>query len=100
MKVTDRFHCIIYLSAFLFLMSCPAVHDLGCAANHEVVVKNGIRTQQREFHQSTARNPVIVLNAFSTAFCNPSLPPAQHSVAPLPVASFHLAVLPTVQLNL
>ena len=100
MKLTRRFHYIVYLGAFLFLVLCPAIHQLDCAANHEIIVKNGTRTQQREFQENADSSPIIVLNAFPASFHNPSIPADNNAVMLLPVTSFNLSVLSTVRLNL
>lgn len=100
MKLTRRFHYIVYAGAFLFLVLCPAVHHLDCAAKHDIFIKNGTRTQQREVHENADSSPVIPLNAFPAAFHNPAMPAANHAVTLLPVSSCTLYALSTVRLNL
>lgn len=100
MKLTRRFHHIIYLGAFLFLVLCPAVHHLDYAANHDIVIKQGTRTQQRELCENTDSTPIKVLNSFPAAFYNPAMPAAKHTLTLLPGTAFNLSVVSTVRLNL
>jgi hypothetical protein len=100
MKLTRRFHYIIYLGAFLFLVLCPAIHHVDCAANHEIIIKNGTRTQQREFQENADSSPIRVLNALPVAFHSPALPAVNHAFTLFPVTSFNLSIVSTVRLNL
>jgi hypothetical protein len=99
-EINQAVSLYIYLGAFLFLVLCPAIHQLDCAANHEIIIKNGTRTQQREFQENADSSPTLVLNAFPAAFHNPSIPADNNAVILLPVTSFNLSVLSTVRLNL
>jgi len=93
MKHIKLFHQVVYLCAFLFVVLCPAVHQVNDALRHDIVIKNGTGTQQRTKRENAANHPILVLNS-------PSMPAARHTVIPLPVISFNLSVLSTIRLNL
>ena len=100
MKHIKLFHQVVYLCAFLFVVLCPAVHQVNDALRHDIVIKNGTGTQQRTKRENADNHPILVLNAFPAAFNSPSMPAARHTVIPLPVISFNLSVLSTIRLNL
>lgn len=100
MKHMKLFHQVIYLCAFLFMILCPAVHQVNDALGHDIVIKNGTGTQQRTKREKAANHPIRVLNAYPAAFKSPAMPAARHTHIPLPVTSFNLSVLSTIRLNL
>jgi hypothetical protein len=100
MKNITIVHQAVYLFAFLFMVLCPAVHQVDDALKHEIAIKNGTGTQQKTKREKAANHPIQAINDYPAAFMSSAIPAARHTVIPLPVTSFNLSVLSTVRLNL
>jgi len=100
MKSIKKFQHTVYICAFIYLVLCPAVHQLDDAINHDIVIKNEAGLQQRECHKNVDSNLVKIFNSFLTEpFSHPGNE-AKHAITLSPVTPLTLSVLSTVRLNL
>ena len=100
MKLNKNFHHIIYIFAFIYLVLCPAVHQLDDAVNHDIVIKNEARLQQKECHKNVDSNLIKIFNSFLTEPLSHPGNEANHAITLSPVTPLSLSVLSTVRLNL
>ena len=57
MKFTRKFHRILYLLAFIYLVMCPSVHQLGDIVRHDFTPQVGKQLQHKTFKKSFNHNP-------------------------------------------
>lgn len=100
MKPVRIFHYLMYLCAFVYFVLCPAVDHLYDTPGHDVVIKKETRLQQREYNRGIDGNFVKNFNCFQTGLFSHTLFIKCYVVVPSSAASFNLAVLSSVRLNL
>ena len=49
MRFTKKFHSILYLLAFIYLVMCPSVHQLGDIVRHDLTPQVGKLLQHKPF---------------------------------------------------
>jgi len=100
MKVTRAIHHTLFIAAFICLIMCPTVHELGDNVRHDVVFKGGAKTLQRSLQKGGIATPSPLPHTIQTAFYLQS----QTAQELLLIASFHtalhLSVLSSVRLIL
>ena len=67
MRLTKNYHNILYAIAFIYLVMCPAVHQLGDIVRHDLTLKIGDQVQQNNFKKNFNGNPFNFSNSVQTA---------------------------------
>ena len=57
MRFTKKYHNILYVFAFIYLVMCPSVHQLGDIIRHDVTLKIGAQVQHNNFKKNFNSNP-------------------------------------------
>lgn len=55
-------HHMLIIVAFVYLIMCPSVHELGDSIRHDVVYKAGTKTIQKDFKNHLSPAPLHVSN--------------------------------------
>ena len=100
MKSIKKFQHTVYICAFIYLVLCPAVHQLVDAVNHDIVIISEARLQHREYHKNPDSNLTKIFSYFQPEPLNHTIPITSRSITPSPLTSFNLSALSTVRLNL
>lgn len=62
MVLNSLCHHILLVLAFVYLVMCPSVHELGDSIRHDVVYKSGTKTIQMDFKNHLSPAPLHVFN--------------------------------------
>ena len=62
MKFTRNLHHILYLLAFIYLVMCPSVHQLGDIVRHDLTPQVVKQIQQKTFKKELNLNPFQLNN--------------------------------------
>ena len=100
MKLNNKIYYNIYICAFIFLVLCPAVHQLDDTVNHDMIIKSEARLQQREYHKSFDSNLIKIFNSYQTEPFNHTIPATRHTIMQSPVTPLGLFISSTERLNL
>ena len=57
MRLVKNYHHILYVLAFIYLVMCPSVHQLGDIVRHDVTHKIGVQVQHNNFKKNLNGNP-------------------------------------------
>jgi hypothetical protein len=100
MKPTKKFlhHSCIF--AFIYVVLCPAVHQVDAAVCHHIIITSESRLQQRECLEDSDSNPVHAFMSLQIASLEHILALTNPTVNPLPFKLFRLNALSAVRLNL
>ena len=64
MRFTKKFHSILYLLAFIYLVMCPSVHQLGDIIRHDFTPHVGKLLHHKSFKKSFNVHPDTLHTAF------------------------------------
>ena len=100
MTFNKLFHHILLIAAFVYLVMCPSVHELGDNIRHDFVYKVGTKTLQKDFKSGLNVTPShLSNNAQNDSFVQ--LKDAQKHLFFSPLHStLNLSILSTVRLVL
>ena len=100
MKFTRNIHHILYLLAFIYLVMCPSVHQLGDIVRHDFTPQVCKQLQQKTFKKDFNLNPFQFNNHTQTVDFDQirTLCVVKHTPSLLPVLD--LSALSTVRLIL
>lgn len=62
MRLTKKFHSILYLLAFIYLVMCPLVHQLGDVVRHDFTPQVGKQLHHKPFKKAFNFNPFTFHN--------------------------------------
>ena len=100
MKLTQNFLRHLLVCAFIYLVMCPAVHQVADSVYHNSIITSESRTQHRECNEEIDSSPE---QAFTSLPINSpdNIPSLTNTVIPhSPFNLFRLHDLSTVRLNI
>jgi len=100
MKFTRSFHHILYLLAFIYLVMCPSVHQLGDIVRHDVTPQVVKQIQQKTFKKVFNLNPFQLNNLTQTVDFGKTKIVGVVKLVPSSLPSLGLSALSTVRLIL
>lgn len=100
MKLTRSFHHILYLLAFIYLVMCPSVHQLGDIVRHDFTPQVVKQVQQKTFKKELNLNPFQLNNLTQIVDLDQIRTLCVVKLTPSSLPSLDLSALSTVRLIL
>jgi len=100
MRLTKKYHNILYVFAFIYLVMCPSVHQLGDIVRHDVTLKTGVQVQHNNFKKNFNSNPFTFARNTQTADFDDLQRVCDSKPTPALLPALDLSALSTVRLIL
>ena len=100
MKFTRNIHHILYLLAFIYLVMCPSVHQLGDIVRHDFAPQVCKQLQQKTFKKDFNLNPFQLNNHTQTVNFDKTKILSVVKLTPSSLPALGLSALSTVRLIL
>ena len=100
MKFTRNIHHILYLLAFIYLVMCPSVHQLGDIVRHDFTPQVCKQLQQKTFKKDFNLNPFQLNNHTQTVDFDQIRTLCVVKLTPSSLPALDLSALSTVRLIL
>ena len=100
MNLTKTIQSILYISAFIYLVMCPAVHQLGDIIRHDVILKFGVQLQESNLKNDCTIEPFNQPYNITTSDFTQDRTQCVEAYTPPSFLSSELSVLSTVKLIL
>ena len=100
MKLTKSFHHILYILAFIYLVMCPSVHQLGDIVRHDFTPQVVKQVQQKTFKKELNFNPFQLNDLTQTLDFGKTKTLCVVKLAPSSLPALDLSALSTVRLIL
>lgn len=100
MKLTKKFLHNLYIFAFIYVVLCPAVHQVDDGVYHSIIITSESRAQQRECNEEIDGSQVQAFTSLHIISPDNILLQTNPTIPPSPFELFRLNALSTVRLNL
>jgi hypothetical protein len=100
MKFTKSFYHIFYILAFIYLVMCPSVHQLGDIVRHDFTPQVVKQIQQKTFKKESNLNTFQLSNYIQTVDFDQTKILGVAKLAPSLISPLGLSALSTVRLIL
>ena len=100
MNLNKIFHTILLIAAFIYLVMCPSVHELGGNIRHDVALKVGSKTLQKDFKKGFNFSFSKLSNDTQTGFFVQSMNTRELPIFSSSPSTLNLSILSTIRLIL
>ena len=100
MRLTKIFHNVLYLLAFVYLVMCPSVHQLGDIVRHDFTPQIGKQIQHKTFKKGFDLNPFTFYNNIQPEDFIHFKTSEEIKISPSFLSTINLSALSTVRLIL
>jgi len=100
MKLTKKFLHNLYIFAFIYVVLCPAVHQVDDTVHHNIIITSEARLQQRDYTEDIDSSPVQAFMSLQIASLGHIFIITNPTIDSSPFKFFRLKALSTVRLNL
>jgi len=100
MRFTKKFHSILYLLAFTYLVMCPSAHQQSDAIRHDFTPQVGKLLPHKPFKKGFNPNPDTLYNTLQHDDCAQLKTLEECTCSPSFLSTLNLSILSTVKLIL
>ncbi len=100
MNSNKIFQHILLIAAFIYLVMCPAIHELDNNIRHDVALKVEAKIQQKNFQKGFNLIPLKIFHSTQTGFFVQSKTRQELPIFPPSQSTLNLSILSTIRLIL